>query len=640
MQKILGTLAIFWLCVPQLVAQSTDVLFSPDQLDNLVASIALYPDALVAQVLPAATFPNQIDDANRAVSDLSNVNPIDSQEWDVSVKAIAHYPFVLQKMDDNQDWTISLGRSFVTQPVEVMKAIQRLRARARSMGNLGSGPQLEVVVNRSGNIQITPATSQLLYIPVYDPSAVFFHRTALSFDIGMPIGAWLNRDCDWEHMTVFNHGWEGRNGWVARSRPFVTITSTYASSLADSVEIDREVVNRRVNGKNLDRYNSIHAAVSYNNLPRVRETDEDSALSGFAGRERKDTAESEHFNTMAFEFRRPGDFAANAARLRGRSSRAAPVTAQNHSGYEERLFHTAEEAMDALGAATKDKNEAALATIFGPDNLKILFTGVQERDSAMLERFAANFATSAKLQKVNATTYMVIVGDHDLPFLIPIVREGSHWRFDIVLGKEELLNQTIGDNELSAIMACRAYAHAQAEYFDVIGTAHAGHSVYAEKFISTPGTTDGLYWDADKKNKVSPLGLMLARAGTDGRNTGQVQASREAVPGEKWTSRLGTPYHGYYFKILTRAGRDGRENYVVDDKMVGGYALIAYPDHWGSSGFMTFMINSRGRVYEKNLGPMTSQIAGDLTEYYPDSGWKLVLVDVDVTTPSASMAVK
>ena len=187
-QKILVTLAIFWLCVPQLVAQSTDVLLSPDQLDNLVASIALYPDALIAQVLPAATFPNQIDDANRAVSDLSNVTPIDSQEWDVSVKAIAHYPLVLQKMDDNQDWTISLGRSFVTQSVEVMKAIQRLRARARSLGNLPSGPQLEVVVNRSGNIEITPATSQLLYIPAYDPSAVFFRRTALSFDIGMPIG--------------------------------------------------------------------------------------------------------------------------------------------------------------------------------------------------------------------------------------------------------------------------------------------------------------------------------------------------------------------------------------------------------------------------------------------------------------------
>ena len=162
-----------------------------------------------------------------------------------------------------------------------------------------------------------------------------------------------------------------------RSRPFVTITSTYASSLADSVEIDREVVNQRVNGKSLDLYSSIHAAVSYNNLPRVRETDEGSALSGFAGRERKDAAESEHFNTVAFEFRDPGDFAANAVRLRGRSSRAAPVTAQNDSGYEERLFHThAEEAMDALGAATKDKNEAALATIFGPDNLKLLLTGV------------------------------------------------------------------------------------------------------------------------------------------------------------------------------------------------------------------------------------------------------------------------
>jgi hypothetical protein len=635
MRKILTVLAIFWLCVPLLMAQSARVLFSPAQLDNLVAPIALYPDPLLAQVLLAATFPDQIDEANRMLPDLSSASLIDSQTWDVSVKAIAHYPTILQKLDDNRDWAISLGRSFVTQPVEVMKAIQRLRALAHSSGNLFSGAQLKIVVDKGGNVQIWPSNPQLLYVPVYDPSAVFFHRATLSFDIGIPIGAWLNRDCDWEHMTVFNHGWEVRNGWVADSRPFITITSPYASSPADNVEMNREVVGWRVNGKNLDRYNSIHAAVSYDNPPIGHGTDEDSALHDFAEREQQSMGKWEHINTVAFELGSPGDFDANAARIRGKSSRETPVTSQKSSGYEERLFHTAEEAMAAVGAAAKEKNQAALAMIFGPDNLKILLTGDQEKDSAMLDQLAANFIISAKLQKVNVNTYTLVVGDHDWPFLIPIIREGGHWRFDTVSGQEELLNQRIGENELAAIMACRTYAHAQAEYFNFTGAAGAGHSVYAQRFISAPGTTDGLYWDASLNNKVSPLGIMLAQAGTDGRNTGQVQASGQAVPGEKWTSSLRSPYHGYYFKILTRAGRNGREDYVVDDRMVGGYALIAYPDHWGVSGFMTFMINSRGRVYEKNLGPLTSQIAGDLTEYYPDPGWKLVDDNKDTTMSSA-----
>lgn len=200
------------------------LLFTPEELDDLLAPIALYPDPLLAQVLPAATFIDQIDEAARFVRLYGKSARISDQPWDVSVKAVAHYPEVLFMMDQKYDWTVSLGQAFIDQQQEVMDAIQRLRAEADRMGNLVSTPQQQVIVERE-IIRIVPAAPEVIYVPQYDPLVVYVERPYnsfgfVSFGTGFTIGAWLNRDCDWHERRVFYHGWRG-NGWISRARPHI-----------------------------------------------------------------------------------------------------------------------------------------------------------------------------------------------------------------------------------------------------------------------------------------------------------------------------------------------------------------------------------------------------------------------------------
>lgn len=190
-----------------------DTLFTPDELDDLLAPIALYPDPLIAQILPAATFIDQIDEAARYVRQYGKYARIDDQPWDVSVKAVAHYPDVLYMMDRKYDWTVSLGQAFVMQQLDVMDAIQRLRAEAEAAGNLTSTPQQQVVVEREV-IRIVPAEPEVIYVPVYDPMVVYEESLYpsygfITFGSGFTIGAWLNRDCDWQRRRVYYHGWLG-----------------------------------------------------------------------------------------------------------------------------------------------------------------------------------------------------------------------------------------------------------------------------------------------------------------------------------------------------------------------------------------------------------------------------------------------
>ena len=201
-----------------------DTLFTPEELDDLLAPIALYPDPLIAQILPAATFIDQIDEAARYVRQYGKSAQIDSQPWDVSVRAVAHYPDVLFMMDQKYDWTVSLGQAFVMQQQDVMDAIQRLRAEAEAAGNLTSTPQQQVVVEQE-IIRIVPAEPEVIYVPVYDPMVVYVENPYpsygfITFGIGFTIGAWLNRDCDWNRHSVYYHGWQG-GGWVGRARPHI-----------------------------------------------------------------------------------------------------------------------------------------------------------------------------------------------------------------------------------------------------------------------------------------------------------------------------------------------------------------------------------------------------------------------------------
>jgi hypothetical protein len=206
---------------PDGVEQANDAPFTAEELDELLAPIALYPDPLLAQILPAATFADQVDLANRYVRQYGPSARIDDQPWDVSVKAVAHYSGVLSMMDQRYDWTVSLGQAYVNQPQDVMDAIQRLRAEAEANGNLGSTPEQQVV-DEGGVISIDPVSPDMIYVPQYDPLAVYVEAPSpgygfITFGTGFLIGAWLNRDCDWHGHRIYYHGWQG-GGWIARSR--------------------------------------------------------------------------------------------------------------------------------------------------------------------------------------------------------------------------------------------------------------------------------------------------------------------------------------------------------------------------------------------------------------------------------------
>lgn len=257
------------------VAQNEDYAyeqFSPEQLDNLLAPIALYPDPLLSQVLVAATFVDDVDEAARWVR-ANGTNGIDDQPWDVSVKAVAHYPTVIYMMADKIDWTTSLGQAYVNQSTDVMTSIQRLRHMARDVGNLVTTPQQQVLVE-DDYISIVPYQPAYIYVPVYDPYICYYRRPAwglaITFGVGFVIGAWLNRDCDWHRHRVYYHGWEGR-GWIGRSRPRVRITNVYVNNRYNNVVVNRNIVHRNVNVNNIDRYRSVHRDVSYRNIQNNNE---------------------------------------------------------------------------------------------------------------------------------------------------------------------------------------------------------------------------------------------------------------------------------------------------------------------------------------------------------------------------------
>jgi hypothetical protein len=296
--------------------------------------------------------------------------------------------------------------------------------------------------------------------------------------------------------------------------------------------------------------------------------------------------------------------------------RSGSVIAAQQKAETQTLFASPEEAMKTLVEAAKAKDRAALGEIFGPSSLQQLLSGDPVQDNHEMDQFAAAVEKSAKLERVNDAKFTLTIGERNWPFPIPIVKEESRWRFDTRAGADEILNRRIGENELSAILTVRAYVLAQWQYFTEVDADKDGVAEYAQKFISSPGKRDGLYWDTVEGEKPSPLGSLVAAARAEGygrKNDGS--APKRA------------PYHGYYFKILTRQGAyapGGKYSYIINGIMIAGHALVAYPDKWGSSGVMTFIVNQQGRVYQKNLGPKTAEIASAMTEYNPDPSWQLV----------------
>lgn len=245
---------------------SSDRGFSQEELDNLLAPVALYPDPLLAQILVAATFADEIEDAARFMRRYNDPYGIDDAPWDVSVKAVAHYPPVLSMMAERIDWTVALGQAYVDQPGDVMASVQHLRQMAHAAGHLASGPYQQVVVERE-YIEIFPFQPEYIYVPAYDPAVVFVERAyfhpVVTFGPPLLIGAWLNRDCDWRGRRVFYHGWRGGRHWVDRSRPHVRLTNVYVHNSFTTVRVNRDVARRSVNFDNLNRYARVHREVNY-----------------------------------------------------------------------------------------------------------------------------------------------------------------------------------------------------------------------------------------------------------------------------------------------------------------------------------------------------------------------------------------
>jgi Protein of unknown function (DUF2950) len=291
-------------------------------------------------------------------------------------------------------------------------------------------------------------------------------------------------------------------------------------------------------------------------------------------------------------------------------------------------FSSPDEALQALVSAATARDRTALAKVFGSEYDKLL-SGDQVEDDKDLNDFAAAVQESAKLQKNSDSKDTVVVGKDNWPTPIPVVQKDGKWFFDTKAGVDEVLNRHIGENELSAIETCRAYAVAQWEYYTEGDWDHDGVAEYAQHLISSPGKHDGLYWETSEGDKPSPLGEFVAAARTEGYGPNdQTPAAAGKGGSDKEAPTLEhAPFHGYYVKILTRQGAHapgGKYGYIINGNMIAGYALVAYPDKWGSSGVMTFIVNQQGRVYEKNLGANTSKMAAAMTDFDPDPTWKRV----------------
>ena len=274
-------------------------------------------------------------------------------------------------------------------------------------------------------------------------------------------------------------------------------------------------------------------------------------------------------------------------------------------------FKSPEAAADALVAALKANDERRLVALFGPDGGKLVGSGDATADQAIRARFVTAFEEAHKIEMQGDAKAVLSVGKDDWPLPIPIVKRGETWRFDAKKGKNELVNRRIGENELSTIQVLLAVVDAQREYSSEDRNGD-GRLEYAQRFRSRPGRTDGLFWPASQGQGESPLGALAATA------------SRE---GYKAESGKRTPYHGYYFKILTGQGKDapgGAYSYLAQGHMIGGFAVVAWPAKYGSSGIMTFIVNQDGVVYEKNLGADTAAIANSMSLFNPDASWTKV----------------
>jgi hypothetical protein len=288
---------------------------------------------------------------------------------------------------------------------------------------------------------------------------------------------------------------------------------------------------------------------------------------------------------------------------------ATPLSAQAVSG--QKTFSSPMEAVHALVDAARSGDTAQLEPLLGPQANELLVSGYAGDAKDLLAGFVKAYGEKHSLSVEAQGFEFLQVGESNWPFPFPIVRDGKVWYFDVERGNEEILDRRVGRNELGAIAVCEGYVQSQVEYGSK-GRDGNPSGIYAQRFHSNPDKHDGLYWPVSKGEPQSPMGPLVATAAAE-----DYSKQPDAKP---------APYYGYLYKILTEQGPDapgGAKSYLVDGKLTGGFALIAYPAEYHSSGVMTFIVNQDGVVYQQDLGEQTSDLASKITAYNPDTSWEL-----------------
>ena len=275
----------------------------------------------------------------------------------------------------------------------------------------------------------------------------------------------------------------------------------------------------------------------------------------------------------------------------------------------QKMFDSPQEAVKVMVDAMKSADTNKLLAIFGPASKDLFSSGDDASDRRTRDEFVKAYTEKNRLEAVGKKKKVLYVGKDAWAWPIPIVKTGAKWRFDTRTGSQEILARRIGENELAVIQVCLAYVDAQREY--AWEHRSGGIETYARQFFSDPGKTNGLCCEQKDGLKQSLMGPLIGKAC----KTGQDHVQSSGLP---------QPYHGYYYKILQKQGRyahGGAYDYVVDGKMIGGFALVAYPAKYSSSGIMSFIVNQDNVVYEKDLGKNTEKIAETMTGYDPDQTW-------------------
>ena len=302
---------------------------------------------------------------------------------------------------------------------------------------------------------------------------------------------------------------------------------------------------------------------------------------------------------------------------------ARPTFAQEP---DQKTFSSPAAAADALAAAAQKHDKPEMLAILGHSGEELIYSGDRVADKENSDHFVEKYHEMHRFVATGSGRMFLYIGAENWPLAIPLKKSGAKWYFDTAYGKQEVLYRRIGSNELNVIKVCQEIVNGEREYY---AAPHDGDSVhqYAQRFRSTPGKQDGLYWEVKSGEETeSPLGPLVAEAASEGYKHHAHHAAAQP-----------RPFHGYVYRLLTRQGaaaQGGAQDYIVDGKMTGGFALVAYPVRYRDSGVMTFVVNQDGQIYQKDLGPRTGQIASEMTEYNPDSTWHPV-EEADNTNISA-----